>query len=233
MWPIVGNIVSAPVAVTVSIVPVIMVMPVIMVPVIVVPVVGSPWSPVGRIISIVPVGSPYNVPRGINIPDHRPGCNIVVSGGNHIHIFPVGFPGIARIWCFGIDWFDNIIRSVKCLITNQLNLNSTIPQLLHHKNSDILLLVSIQCCAKCNGMHISICIIRYCNIIYIIIAVQVEVVNCGFLVIEFSLEFFQGLRSLENIHYGIEVQIVSRKTKVFRGIVLGSSDRSCCGKDQC
>jgi len=45
------------------------------------------------------------------------------------------------------------------------------------------------------------------------------------------LKFFKGLRFLENVHYGVEVEVVSRQTKIFIGIVLGSHNACSCEKD--
>jgi hypothetical protein len=82
-------------------------------------------------------------------------------------------------------------------------------------------------------VHISVCIIRNCDIIYIVIAVQVEVVNCRFLIVQASFKLFQCLRLLEQIHHSVEVEIVSRQTKVLFGIVLGNNVHGCCYKDCC
>jgi hypothetical protein len=127
MGPVIGYIISAPVTVVVMVMPVIMVIPVIMIPVIIVPVVGSPWTPIRGIISIVPVGPPNRIPGVVNIPDDRPASDFIIGGGDHIYIFPVGLPGIARIRRFGIDWFNDIVRSVQCFIPDQLDLNRTVP----------------------------------------------------------------------------------------------------------
>jgi len=118
VWTIVGNIVSAPVTVAITVVPVVMIVPVIVVSVIIVPVVGPPWTPVRGIVAIIPVGPPNRIPGVIDIPDDWPGCDIIVGGGDHFYISPVGLPGISRIGCFSIDWFNNIIWPVQRLVTD-------------------------------------------------------------------------------------------------------------------
>jgi hypothetical protein len=118
MVMIVGCIVPAPVVVPVTIMSVIVVMPVIMVPVVIMPVVGPPGSPVPGIISPIPGGPPDHIPGMIDKPDQWPGGNIIVRGANHIYVVPVDFPGITRIGGFGIDWLNNIIRSIQGLITD-------------------------------------------------------------------------------------------------------------------
>lgn len=169
----------------------------------------------------------------IDKPDHWPGCDIIIGGSNHIHIFSVSLPGVSRIRRFGIDRFNDIVRPVKRLIPDQLNLDRTVPQLFNHENSNILLLVTVKGCAKCYGMDISVNIVRNRNVVNIIITVKIQVIDGGFLIIQASLKRFQCLRLLEEIHHGIKVQIVSRQTKIFIGIVLGSNSRSCCDKECC
>jgi hypothetical protein len=82
-------------------------------------------------------------------------------------------------------------------------------------------------------VYISFHIVRNRNIIYKVIAVQVQVVDHGFLVIQALFKSFQGFRILEQIHHSIEVKIVSRQTKVFIGIALCRySQGSCCKESQ-
>jgi len=126
-------------------------------------------------------------------PDHGPGSNIIIGRGDYIDISPVSFPGISRIGRFGIDRFNNIIRSIERLIPDQLDLHFSVPKLFHYKNSDVLLLVAVQCGTQNNGMYISVDIVRNGNIIYKVIAVQVQVIDHGLLIIQTLLKSFQGL----------------------------------------
>ena len=211
-----------------AVVPVVMVMPVIMVSIIIVPVVGPPWAPVARIISPVPMRPPNYVARPVHIPDYRPGSNIIISGGDHIYFPTICLSRVSGIWCFSINRFHNVIRTIKGLITNQLDLHCTIPELLHDEHSNILLLISVKGCTKDNGVHISIDIIGNRNIIYEVVTIQVQVIDGGFFVIQAPLKSFQGFRFLEQIHHGVEIQVVSRQTQVFIGIVLCRYEgRSC------
>jgi hypothetical protein len=117
----------APVSVPVSVMGVVMVMPMIMIPVVIMPIVGSPGSPVSGIISPIPGGPPDHISGMIDKSDQWPGCNIIIRCGNNIYIIPVNFPGITRIGGFGIYWFNNIIRPVKSLVSDQLDLHCAVP----------------------------------------------------------------------------------------------------------
>jgi hypothetical protein len=209
-----------------------MVVPVIVVPVIVVPVVGPPRAPVGWVIPVVPVRPPNNIPGMVNIADHRPGCNFIIGGCDHLYISPVGLPGVARIGRFGVDRFDDIVTSVQRLVANQLDLNSTVTQFFNYKNGNVLLLILVQGGTKHNGMHFSVWIVCNSDVIDVVIAVQVQVVDRRLLIIQTSLKFFEGLRLLEQVHHGVEVQVVSRQTKILIGIVLGSNGCR-CGEQNC
>jgi len=69
-------------------------------------------------------------------------------------------------------------------------------------------------------MHVPVFIIRNSYVVNHIVTVEVEVVDVRVLVIEISLESFKSLRLLEELHNRVEVQIVTRETQVFLGIVL-------------
>jgi hypothetical protein len=168
----------------------------------------------------------------VDIPDQGPGCNIIIGSGDHIHISPVDFSCISRVGCFGIDRFHNVIGPVKGFVPDQLDLYSIVRQLFHHKNGHILLLVLIQGCTQNYGVNVAFHIVGNRNVVYEIISVQVQVIDHGLLIIQALFKSFQGLRLLEQIHYGIEVKVVSRQTQVFFGIVLRSYRYCSCGKDQ-
>jgi hypothetical protein len=186
-------VMSAPVMVPGTVMAIIMIVPVIMIPIVVMPVMGSPGAPVPGIVPPVPGRSPNDVSRMVNIPDHRPGGNIIIGRGDHIGISGVHISGISRIRRFSIDGFHNIVRSVESLIPDQLDLHRSVPQFFHHEDSNILLLVAVQCRPKDDGVYISIDIIRNRYIINQIISVQVQVINHGLLIVQAPLKSFQGL----------------------------------------
>jgi hypothetical protein len=163
--------------------------------------------------------------------DQWPGGNIIVRGSNHIYIVSVGFSGIPRIGGFGIDWLHNIIRSIQGLIPDQLDLHCAVPEFLHNENSHILLLATVKGCTQDNGVYIPIHIISNRNIIDKVVPIQIQVVDHVLTVIQASLKSFQGFRLLEQVHHGIEVKIVTRKTEIFTGIILSRHKHRCRCKD--
>jgi len=61
------------------------------------------------------------------------------------------------------------------------------------------------------------------DIIDQIISIQVKVVDPGILVIEVPFEASRVSRFLEQFHYSIQIQVVSRQTKIFIRIILRDS----------
>ncbi len=216
--------------VPVAVVGIVVVVPVVMVSVVVVPVVGPPWTPVDRVVPPVPGGPPDHVPGVVDESDQRPGRDVIIGGGHHIDIVPDYLAGVSRIGRFGIDRFDDIVGAVEGLIPDQLDLDSSAGQLLHHENGHVLLFVTAQGRTQHNVVHIPVHIVGNRNIIDQVIAVQVQVVNHLILAVEAPLKLLEGLRFLEQVHDGIEIQVVSRQTKVLFGVVLCSC--KCCGCDQ-
>ena len=96
----------------------------------------------------------------VNIPDQRPGCNIIIGRCDHIIISLVDFTGVSWIRCFGIDWFNDIIGSVKGFIPDQLDLRGPVLQLFHYEYCDILLFIAIQGSTQNDGMYIFFHIVR-------------------------------------------------------------------------
>jgi hypothetical protein len=133
----------APVMIRVMVTPVIMVVPVRMVSIVIVIIVGCPRIPVPWIITIIPGGSPHYVSRMVHKPDKWPYCDFIIIGTNDL--VTTYIPCISRIGCFGIERLNNIIGSVKGLISYQLNLHLPVAKLLHYKNSDVLLVLVVQC----------------------------------------------------------------------------------------
>jgi len=81
-------------------------------------------------------------------------------------------------------------------------------------------------------MHISIHIIGNSYIVNQIVSVEIEVVDPGILIIQLSFEGFQRFGFLEQIHYSIEVKIVTRKSEIFIRHVLGPHCAPSC-KEEC
>jgi hypothetical protein len=203
-----------------TVVAVVVIVPVVMVPVVIVPVVGSPGAPVGRVVSPVPGGPPDHVTRTIHPPDHRPVSDIIIGGGHDIHSPHVGLSRVPGIRGLGVDRLNDVIWTVEGLVPDQLDLYRSVPQLLNHEHSYILLIVAVQLSAKDDGVYLSLGIIGNRDVIDVVVAVQVQVVDHGLLVVQAPFECFQCLGFLEQVHHGIQVQVVSRQTQVFIRVIL-------------
>jgi len=197
--------------------------PVVMVTVVLMPEEWSPGMPVDRVVTPVPVGAPYGVVRIVHVPYHRPGCHLIVGGGNNRHIVPLYGPAVVTgVGCLRVDRFHNVILSVKSLVTYQLYLHLAVAKLLNSEDSHILVFVAVKDRTEDDGVHVAIDIIRYGQVINISVSVKVEVVYPGFLIVETFFKGFKRLRLLEKLHDCIEVQVVTRETQVFLRIILSS-----------
>ena len=77
-------------------------------------------------------------------------------------------------------------------------------------------------------MDITVHIVMYCDIINQVIPVQVQVVDPGILIVEVSLETFQGFGLLEKFHHCIKIHVVTRESQVFFLSVLCLKGGSGC-----
>ena len=70
-------------------------------------------------------------------------------------------------------------------------------------------------------MNITIDVILNRYIVDQIITVQIKIVYPGIGIVETPFKAFEGLGLLEELHYGIKVQIVARQTKILIRPLLG------------
>lgn len=129
----------------------------------------------------------------VDISYYRPCCDIVIGGGNHIDIVSIGPSCITWIGCFGIVGLNDVIVAIQCLVTNQLDLHFTVPELLNNKNSHILLLISIESHPEHNVVYIILNVIIDGYIIYHIVPVQIQVIDLCFLAVQAALKSFKRL----------------------------------------
>ncbi len=171
-------VVMVPRVIPVTVVRVVGGVPVVVVTVVVVPVQRSPGPVVDRVVPPVPVGAPYYVARAVDETDHRPCSYFIVGGGNHRDIFPLDCPApVARVGCLSIDGFNNVIPSVKSLVTDKLYLYLTVAQLLNGEDCHILVFVAVKNRTHYYSVHIAVGVVCYGQIIHIPVIVQVEVVD--------------------------------------------------------
>ena len=117
-------VVIVPVVVTVAIVSVVVMVPVVVVSVIVVPVVRPPGVPVHGVVTPVPGRVPAYVVWVVDEPDHRPGSDLIICGSYHLDIVCIDCRAcVAGIRCFCVNGFDDIVLSVKQLVTYELYLH--------------------------------------------------------------------------------------------------------------
>jgi len=186
--------VNPPRLVPVTVVSIVVRIPVVVVTVVVVPEERLPGTPVDRVVTPVPTGAPYDVAWTVDKPDDRPGCYLIVGGGDNGHILPLDGPsfvtGIRRL---SIVWFNNVIPSVKSFVTDKLYLDLAVTKLLNGEYCHILELVAVKHRTDYYCVDIAVDIIGHSQIIYITIVVQVKVVDPGVLFVKAS---FKGLKSL-------------------------------------
>jgi len=180
--------------VPVTVVSVVVWIPVVVVTVVVVPEERPPGMPVDRVVTPVPVGAPYDVAGTVDVPDHRPGCYLIVGGGDHGHIVPLdgpsGVTGIGRLSIVGLNY---VIPSVKSLVADQLYLNLAVAKLLNGEYCHVLVLVTVKNRTEDYRVDIAADKIGNGKVIDITVVVQVEVVDPGVLLVKAS---FKGLKSL-------------------------------------
>jgi hypothetical protein len=146
--------------------------------VVVVPVVRSPGAPVVRVEIPVPVRAPDNVGRPVDEPYQRPGCDLIVGGGHHCVVCPViCIAPVSGIGCLGVDRLYNIIPAVEVRVTYQLYLYLPVTELLNGEDCQVLVLIAVECSAKDYGVNIAVNKIIDRDVVDIVIAVQVEVVD--------------------------------------------------------
>lgn len=194
--------------------------PVVVISVVVMPVVGTPGVPVYRVVSPVPGGAPYYIVGHVYEPYYRPCGNFNVSGPYNCRIVPVCPSGITGIGCLGIIGFYYVIPSVKCFVTYKLYLYRTVAETLNGEYGYVLTFVPVENCLKHNCMNIPVNIVKDLYIIDVIIVIQVKIVDPGVLIVQAPFKPFKGFRFLEQFHYCIKIEVITRQTQIFIRIVL-------------
>ncbi len=164
--------------------------------------------------------------RCVDEPDHRPGGYLIIGGRDHGDIVPGNRPPpVTGIGCLSVYRFNNVIPSVKSLVTYQLYPDFAVAKLFNGKDCHVLRLVPVENRTKYNCVILPVDIVRHSKIIDVTVIVQVEVIDPGVLIVEVSFESFKRLRLLEKLHDCVEVQVVTRETQVFLRIILPSGYR--------
>ncbi len=184
--------------------------------VVVMPVMGPPGLPVHGIVPVAPGRTPYYVSRTVDIPYNRPDSHFIIGGRNHPGPgMSACITGISRIRPFGIDGFDDVVLSIQGLIADQLDQHGAIPEFFDHENGHILVFLFIEGHSKYDIVDILFCKVEDHDVIYIAVAIQVKVIDHLFRIVQAFFKDFKGFRFLEEVHHGIEVQVVPRQAKVF------------------
>ena len=116
-----------------------------MISVVVVPVVRSPGVPVCGVVAPVPVRAPYNVCGSVDESNQRPCANFDIRGCYHCIVSPV--PDVAivpGIGCLGIVRLDDVIPSIQVRVTDQLNLDLSVTELLDSKDCQVLVFIPVE-----------------------------------------------------------------------------------------
>ena len=77
-------------------------------------------------------------------------------------------------------------------------------------------------------MNITIDIIQYRNIVNIVVAIKVKVVDDLVRIVEASLKSLECCRFPEQVHYSVKIQVITWQTKIFLRIVLRLEHAACC-----
>jgi hypothetical protein len=188
----------------------------VVVAVVVVPVVRTPGAPVVGVVTPVPYRAPGAVNRTCEVNNHRPAGYFIIGGVDNVGLSPDYIATVSGVGCLGILGLDDVVFAVKSFVANQLYHDGTVAFFLNHNNSHVLVLILVECNTHYDVVHIAVLILVVVNhyVIHVTIVVQVEVVDHFFRVIEFSFKGFQGFRLLEDIHHGIEVQVVTRQPEI-------------------
>jgi hypothetical protein len=121
---------------------------------------------------------PAYVVRVVYVPDHRPGSDLIICGSYHFDIVCIDCRAcVAGIRCFCINGFDDIVLSVKQLVTYELYLHRSILELLYGKHCYVLRFLFVKGGTQGYCVHISVNIVGYSNVVHQVIAVKVEVVD--------------------------------------------------------
>ena len=177
-----------------TIVGVVMSVPTVVVAIIEVPVVRSPTYPVGWVIAPAIRRTIHYVGRTVDVPDYWPGGHFVVGGGYHCGLGGAGpVTGVARVWGLVIRRLDDIVFAIQRFIANQLNTYRTVAELLYNKNSYILKLRGADGHTENYIMDVPFNVIRYHNIVYVVVTIQVQVVDGELGIVQPSFEFLKGL----------------------------------------
>lgn len=173
---------------------------------------------------------PYYIGRCEYIPYDRPGLYFNVGCAGYDHCFHGSAAGVAWVWCFtgSSHGFDDVILAIKVFIADQLNLDLAPVVLVNGKNGYVLVFLLVDGDLQYYGVVISISIIDHFDIVDQVIAVQVEVVDFSIGGIEVTFKPFECFRLLEEVHHGVEVQVITREVQFFISVILSFQVESEC-----
>lgn len=128
---------------------------------------------------------------------------------------------IARIRCCirliaaaVIVWLNNIIFPIKILITHHLNLRLA-ATVIYNEHSDVLHFIFAGGHFQRNGMHIILNLIIYRDIIDIIVAIKIEVIDLVIGIVQLLFKLLQRCRLLEYLQYSVKIQIIAWQPQGF------------------
>lgn len=135
---------------------------------------------------------PDHIGWPVNKPDYRPGCHLIGGGAHNGHRIGSHITRIRGNAFIGIYRFHNIIGAVKRLVAYQLNLHGTVTELLNGKYRHILGDIAFKGRPDDNGMYISILVVLNHEVIYQIVAIEVEVIDPAVFAVQVAFKFFKG-----------------------------------------
>ena len=134
---------------------------------------------------------------------------------NHLHVVGVGSAGVSGVGGFAVDRLNDIVFSVQSFISDQLDADTAAAQLLNGEDCHILVFAGIEGNAHHDCVIGSVNIVGYHDVVYVIVTVQVQVVDHLLRIIQAPLKTFERLRILEEVHHGVEVQVVPGQAEIF------------------
>lgn len=117
----------------------------------------------------------------VNVPDHRPGCHLVSGCPYHRYVVtdltPAHIAGVGCLTVICIVGFDDVVFTVKLLITNELYFYRSVLELFNSEHCHILALLLAKGNTHHNGVHVVFHIVIDHDVVNQIVTVEVKVIN--------------------------------------------------------
>lgn len=111
--------------------------------------------------------------------------------------------------------FDNVILSIEIFIANELYPNLTVVFLFNIKSCHILVFGLADSHFETDRVKITFHIVLHADVVYLIITVQIEVIDFRIFLIQLPLKAFECFRFLEKLQNRVKVEIIARKIELF------------------